>query len=120
MRTILFLSALLIGSVGYAQQMQDATNKDRRPYMTATYHIHSIKTRDYEQLRKRMLKANDRLKDKVMSAERFRAEQKKLYHLYGDTISQLFDKGRSRTWSRITQELERYQMLSEVWNATRC
>ena len=114
MRTILFLSALLIGGAGYVQQMQDATNKDRRPYMTATYHIHSVKTRNYEQLRKRMLKANDRLKDKVMSAERFRAEQKRLYRLYGDTISQLFDKGRSRTWSRITQELERYQMLSEV------
>ena len=92
MRTILFLSTLLIGGAGYAQQMQDATNKDRRPYMTATYHIHSVKTRNYEQLRKRMLKANDRLKDKVMSAERFRAEQKRLYRLYGDTISQLFDK----------------------------
>ena len=41
-------------------------------------------------------------------------EQKKLYKKYGIIVSQTFFEGKYKKWSSCTQEMERYQVLSEI------
>ena len=49
-----------------------------------------------------------------MTSSQFKNKQKKLYKKYGDEISQAFSKGRYRSWSIMTQELEYYHMLCDT------
>ena len=57
---------------------------------------------------------NEQLKNQRISSVKFKEEQKKLYNKYGIMISQVFSKGRYKSWSSCTQGLERYHILSET------
>lgn len=108
-----FLLFFLMGSIGYAQMIPGTNVKKRKEYMMKTYKIHRGKADAYEQILANLQRDNDLLKSRKMTSAQFRSKQQKLYKKYGDKISQLFSKGRFRSWSILTQELERYQVLSE-------
>ena len=109
----LFLSLLLIGSVGFSQIIPGVNIGKRKEYMMRTYKINSQKADEYEQILFSLQKENDQLKNRKISSTQFKAEQKKLYKKYGTIISQAFSGGKHKKWSSCTQEMERYQILSE-------
>ena len=109
----LFLSLLLIGSVGFSQIIPGVNIGKRKEYMMRTYKINSQKADEYEQILFSLQKENDQLKSRKISSAQFKVEQKKLYKKYGIIVSQTFFEGKYKKWSSCTQEMERYQVLSE-------
>lgn len=109
----MFLSLLLIGSVGFSQIIPGVNIGKRKEYMMRTYKINSQKADEYEQILFSLQKENDQLKNRKISSTQFKAEQKKLYKKFGTIISQAFSGGKHKKWSSCTQEMERYQILSE-------
>lgn len=80
-----------------------------------TYKINRLKVDKYEQdVLPALERENEQLKNKKISSAKFKEEQKKLYKKYGVIVSNVFSKGRYKTWSSCTQELERYHVLSET------
>lgn len=75
----LFLSLLLIGSVGFSQIIPGVNIGKRKEYMMRTYKINSQKADEYEQILFSLQKENDQLKNRKISSTQFKAEQKKLY-----------------------------------------
>lgn len=112
-KIILSLSLLLIGSIGYSQIIPSVDVGQRKEYVMKTYKIDSQKADKYEQILLSLQKENELLKNKKISSTQFKIAQKKLYKKYGIIISQTFYKGKYTKWSSCTQELERYQVLSE-------
>lgn len=83
--------------------------------MMKTYKINSLKADKYEQdVLPALEREKEQLKNKKISSAKFKEEQKKLYKKYGMIVSEAFSKGRYKTWSSCTQELERYHVLSET------
>ena len=111
----LFLIIYLLVSVeSYSQNVSDVDVTQRKEYMIKTYKINAKKADAYEKLRIELLQENDKLKEQKMTSSQFKNKQKKLYKKYGDEISQAFSKGRYRSWSIMTQELEYYHMLCDT------
>lgn len=105
---------LIISENSHAQQSQaDANISQRKEYMIKTYKINAKKAELYEKLRIDLLQENDELKEQKMTSSQFKNKQKMIYKKYGDAISQVFSKGRYRSWSIMTQELEYYHMLCD-------
>lgn len=114
-KVFLFLIIYLLVSVeNYSQNVSDVDVTQRKEYMIKTYKINAKKADAYEKLRIELLQENDKLKEQKMTSSQFKNKQKKLYKKYGDEISQAFSKGRYRSWSIMTQELEYYHMLCDT------
>lgn len=116
MKIIFSLALLLLGgSIAYSQSISSIDVGKRTEYMMKMYKIHRLKAEKYE---KQILPAleceNEQLKNQQINSSKFKEEQKKIYKKYGDMVSQVFSKGRYKTWSSCTQELERYHVLSET------
>lgn len=107
------MSLLLIGSVGYSQVISDVDIGKRKEYIMKTYKVDSKKADKYEQTLSSLQRENELLKSRKISSTQFKSEQKKLYKRYGTIISQDFSGGKYKKWSSCTQELERYQILSD-------
>ena len=104
----------MISVNGNSQNVIDVDVAKRKEYMIETYKINAKKADAYEKLRIGLLRENDKLKEQKMTSSQFKNKQKKLYKKYGDEISQVFSKGRYRSWSIMTQELEYYHMLCDI------
>ena len=116
MKIIFSLFLLLLGgSIVYSQSISSVDFGKRKEYMMKTYKIHRLKADKYEQqILPSLERENEQLKNNRISSAKFKEEQKKLYKKYGAMVSQVFSKGRYKTWSSCTQELERYHVLSET------
>jgi hypothetical protein len=62
----LFLSLLLIGSVGFSQIIPGVNIGKRKEYMMRTYKINSQKADEYEQILFSLQKENDQLKNRKL------------------------------------------------------
>lgn len=116
MRKIMIIGALfLIVNLAYSQSISDIDVGKRKEYMMKTYKIHHIKAEKYlEEILPSLERENEQLKHQRISSDKFKEAQKNLYRKYGKTVSQVFSKGRYKTWSFCIQELERYHVLSET------
>lgn len=113
-KIILSLTLLLVGSISYSQSFSNVDVGKHKEYMMKTYKLDSKKADVYEQILSSLKQENEQLKNRRISSDRFKDEQKKIYKKYGEIISQAFSKGKYRPWSSCTQELERYHVLSET------
>lgn len=114
MKKFIFMLAVMLFTLnGFSQDGKNVTQKQRKEYMMKTFKIHSKKAIAYEKIRLELINENEKLKEQKLSSSQFRNKQKKLYKKYGDKISQIFSKGRFRSWSIFTQELEIYHMLCD-------
>ena len=114
MKKIIFMLAIMVFTLdGFSQDGKNVTPKQRKEYMMKTFKIHSKKAISYGKIRLELISENEKLKEQKLSSSQFRNKQKKLYKKYGDKISQIFSKGRFRSWSIFTQELEIYHMLCD-------
>lgn len=105
----------LIVNLAYSQSISDIDVGKRKEYMMKTYKIHHIKAEKYlEEILPSLERENEQLKHQRISSDKFKEAQKNLYRKYGKTVSQVFSKGRYKTWSFCIQELERYHVLSET------
>lgn len=75
----LFLSLLLIGSVGFSQIIPGVNIGKRKEYMMRTYKINSQKADEYEQILFSLQKENDQLKNRKISSTQFKAGTKKAF-----------------------------------------
>lgn len=114
-KIFIFLLLLVTVNTGYSQNAGSGVNQNRRKeYLMNVYKIHHLKVAAYDKVLSSMKKDNELLKSQVMSSSQYRARQKKLYERYGDQISQIFSKGRYRSWNQLNQNNERYLLLSET------
>ena len=105
----------LIVNIAYSQNISDIDVGEHKEYMMKTYKIHHGKAEKYiEEILPALERENETLKDQRISSAKFKEAQKNLYRKYGQMVSQVFSKGRYKTWSSCTQELERYHVLSET------
>ena len=111
---LFLIFCLLISVNSYSLNTTDVNVAQRKEYMIKTYKINAKKADAYEKLRIELLQENEQLKEQKMTSSQFKNKQKKLYKKYGDEISQAFSKGRYRSWSIMTQELEYYHMLCDT------
>ena len=113
-RTLLSLSLLLIGSIGYSQvDIPDVDISKRKEYVMKNYNVDSKKADRYEDILHSLQQEKEQLRNTKISSIQFKADQRKLYKKYGTFINQAFYDGKDRRWSFCTQELEHYHVFSE-------